>query len=51
MALADAVIALAANQAINTQSRVTFDPAWFEPQSDATPEGDAPDVTRKEYQI
>ena len=51
VALADAVIALAANQAINTQSRVTFDPAWFEPQSDATPEGDAPDVTRKEYQI
>ena len=51
VALADAVIALAANQAINTQSRVEFDPAWFDPQSDATPEGDAPDVTRKEYQI
>ena len=51
VALADAVIALVANQAINTESRVAFDPAWFEPKSDATPEGNAPDVSRKEYQI
>ena len=49
VALADAVIALVANQAINSQKRLDFDPAWFDPESDATPEGIAPDVARKEY--
>jgi predicted dehydrogenase len=51
VALADAVIALVANQAINSQNRIMFDPAWFDPDSDATPEGESPDVTRKEYTI
>ena len=51
VALADAVIALVANKAINSESRVVFDPAWFDPDSDATPEGIAPDASRKEYQI
>ena len=51
VALADAVIALVANQAINSQNRVDFDPAWFDPESDATPEGIAPDVARKEYTV
>jgi predicted dehydrogenase len=51
VALADAVIALVANQAINSQKRLVFDPAWFDPESDATPEGIAPDVARKEYTV
>ncbi|MBC20768.1 MAG: dehydrogenase [Planctomycetaceae bacterium] len=51
VALADAVIALVANQAINTESRVQFDPAWFDPDDDATPEGNAPNVNRKEYSV
>ncbi|OUT70297.1 MAG: hypothetical protein CBB70_02425 [Planctomycetaceae bacterium TMED10] len=51
VALADAVIALVANQAINSQNRIMFDPGWFDPDSDATPEGEAPNVTRKEYTI
>ncbi len=51
VALADAVIALVANQAINQQRRYNFDPAWFDPTDDATPEGSTPDTSRKEYQI
>ena len=51
VALADAVIALVANQAINNQRRYDFDPAWFDPADDATPEGIAPNTARKEYQI
>ena len=49
VALADAVIALVANQAIDTQCRIEFDPAWFDPQSDATPEAVAPNTQRPEY--
>ena len=49
VALADAVIALVANQAIDTQRRVEFDPAWFDFYSDATPEGVAPKLQRAEY--
>jgi predicted dehydrogenase len=51
VALADAVIALVAHQAINSHNRIMFDPGWFDPDSDATPEGEAPNVTRKEYTI
>lgn len=49
VALADAVIALVANRAIDTQCRIEFDPAWFDPQSDATPEAVAPNTQRPEY--
>ena len=49
VALADAVIALVANQAIDSQRRIDFDPAWFDPKSDATPEGVSPDTARREY--
>ena len=49
VALADAVIALVANQAIDTQRRIEFDPAWFDPQSNATPEAVAPNTQRPEY--
>jgi len=38
VALADAVIALTANIAMRTKRRIEFDPAWFDPKSDRTPE-------------
>jgi len=42
VALADAVIALVGNLAISKNERIVFDPGWFDPKSDATPEGTAP---------
>jgi predicted dehydrogenase len=42
VALADAVIALVSNMAIAKGERIEFDPTWFDPKNDATPEGDAP---------
>lgn len=42
VALADAVIALTSNIAMAKQTRIEFDPEWFDPDSDATPEGVAP---------
>ncbi|MEM1304386.1 MAG: gfo/Idh/MocA family oxidoreductase, partial [Planctomycetota bacterium] len=42
VAMADAVIALTANQAIREQRRIEFKPEWFDPESDDTPEGIAP---------
>ena len=61
IALADAVIALTTNLVMRgpdaipgdnvKQGRVDFDPAWFDADSDATPEGVVPDVNRKEYQV
>jgi predicted dehydrogenase len=39
-AMADAIIALAANQAMRSQSRVVFDEAWFDAASPAVPEWD-----------
>ncbi|TWT66345.1 Glucose--fructose oxidoreductase precursor [Posidoniimonas polymericola] len=42
VALADAVIALVSNQAIRDKTRIEFDPEWFDPMSDAVPEGPAP---------
>ncbi len=42
VALADAVIALTSNIAMAKQQRIDFDPAWFDPKSDATPEGIKP---------
>lgn len=54
VALADAVIALTANLAIargakGENSRIEFNEAWFDPNSDETPEGIAPDLSRSEY--
>jgi len=46
VALGDAVIALTTNIAAKEGRRIEFDKAWFDPQSDATPEGVKPDVTR-----
>jgi predicted dehydrogenase len=42
VALADAVIALTSNIAMTGTERMKFDPAWFDPKSDATPEGIPP---------
>ncbi len=42
VALADAVIALTTNIAIRENRRIEFDPDWFDPQSDATPDGGSP---------
>ncbi len=49
--LADAVIALVSNMAIRQQRRFLFDPEWFDVNSDATPEGIAPDENRSEYKV
>jgi len=42
VALADAVIALTSNLAMDTQQKVEFNPDWFDPESDAVPTGDKP---------
>ena len=46
VALADAVIALTTNIAAKNGERIDFKPEWFDPDSDATPDGDKPDVGR-----
>lgn len=46
VALADAVIALTSNIAMAQQTRIEFDPDWFDPDSDATPEGVAPKAAK-----
>ncbi len=46
MALADAVIALVTNIAMRENRRIEFQKAWFDIDSDETPEGIKPDVTR-----
>jgi len=51
VALADAVIALTANLAAKKGERINFQPEWFDPDDDATPEEVAPDVSRAEYQL
>jgi len=38
VALADAVIALVSNLAMDTQQRIVFEPEWFDVESDAAPE-------------
>ena len=40
VAMADAVIALCANHAINSHQRIEFKPEWFDAASGGTPEGD-----------
>ena len=46
VAMADAVIALTTNIAAETGKRIEFKETWFDPDSDETPEGVAPDITR-----
>lgn len=46
VALGDAVIALTANLAARQGTRIDFRPEWFDPQSDATPDGRVPDLAR-----
>ncbi len=42
VAMADAIIALTTNIAIEEQRRIEFQPEWFDIDNDATPEGDVP---------
>ena len=42
VALADAVIALTSNKSIKESQRIEFNPAWFDIDSDETPEGTTP---------
>jgi len=51
VALGDAVIALTTNAAAQKGQRLNFEPAWFDPDDDATPEGIKPDLDRKEYTL
>jgi predicted dehydrogenase len=51
VALGDAVIALVTNMAAQNGQRITFNPEWFNPDSNETPEGVAPDVSRDQYKI
>jgi predicted dehydrogenase len=46
IALGDAVIALVANKAAREGKRIDFDEEWFNIDSDATPEGVKPDLSR-----
>jgi len=46
VALADAVIALTSNLAASEGKQIEFNPAWFDPASDETPDGEKPDVSR-----
>ena len=39
-AMADAIIALTANQAMRHQRRIEFDPRWFDPASSEVPDAD-----------
>ncbi len=45
VAMADAIIALTTNMAMRQNRRIEFDPAWFDPKSDKTPEA-APAIAR-----
>ena len=44
VAMADAIIALTTNIAINEKRRIEFKPEWFDINSDETPEGVKPSV-------
>jgi predicted dehydrogenase len=46
VALKDAVIALTANKAAREGCRIDFEESWFDPDHDATPEGEKPDLSR-----
>jgi hypothetical protein len=45
VALADAVIALTTNLAIQRHERIEFKPEWFDIASDETPEGEKPEMS------
>ncbi len=51
VALGDAVIALTTNAAARHGERIEFQPAWFDPDDDTTPEGIKPDLSRQEYKL
>jgi hypothetical protein len=40
VAMADAIMAMTANLAMEHQKRIVFKPEWFDPDSDAVPETD-----------
>jgi predicted dehydrogenase len=46
VALGDAVIALTANLSAREGRRIDFKEAWFDPESDETPEGKKPDLSQ-----
>jgi hypothetical protein len=46
--MADAVIALTTNICARIGGRMDFDPNWFKIESDATPEGIPPDISKYE---
>jgi predicted dehydrogenase len=48
VAMADAVIALTTNICARIGGRMDFDPNWFKIESDATPEGTPPDISKYE---
>ena len=48
VAMGDAVIALTTNLAARQGKRIVFKKEWFDPDSDETPEGVAPDLARYE---
>ncbi len=45
VALADAVIALTSNMAMDRGEKIEFQPSWFDIESDETPEGVAPSIS------
>ncbi len=47
VAMADAIMALAANRAMALQEKITFKDAWFDPDSPDTPEHDYPLASEK----
>ena len=51
VALGDAVIALTTNLAAEQRRPMRFQTEWFDPASDQTPEGIAPDVNREQYTL
>ena len=51
VALADAVIALTTNIAMAEGKRIEFVPAWFEVDSDETPDDEKPNVNRSNYAV
>ncbi|MEX1223236.1 MAG: Gfo/Idh/MocA family oxidoreductase, partial [Pirellulales bacterium] len=51
VALADAAMALVSNMSIEEERRIDFEPAWFDVDSDETPEGVTPDLSRSRYKI
>lgn len=53
VALADAVIALTSNLAMERGERIEFNPDWFDPEQDAVPAGEVPrkakDINRSDF--